>query len=243
MTGARIVSLIIALVTLFSAGCKKTPPVAAQGPRSEEASFVGVGSIDGSPANILVVLVETDAGGYSSGFIGYRSVNSDFSEFSAPAASDTIRFGYSRGTTTYRGWALRHANGFTTNFTEPAGIPVFELNSEMGGYNLTGMWSGDMSSTVLEGQRVADMDMNQAGSLFLGEVDVTFTAPWTFQFNSGTTSAASFQLNGTVQTESGQYPALFSGNFSGPDVIVGLWQAGSESEIDYGEFQFTRSFN
>ena len=113
----------------------------------------------------------------------------------------------------------------------------------MGGYNLTGMWSGDMSSTVLEGQRVADMDMNQAGSLFLGEVDVTFTAPWTFQFNSGTTSAASFQLNGTVQTESGQYPALFSGNFSGPDVIVGLWQAGSESEIDYGEFQFTRSFN
>ena len=63
MTGARIVSLIIALVTLFSAGCKKTPPVAAQGPRSEEASFVGVGSIDGSPANILVVLVETDAGG------------------------------------------------------------------------------------------------------------------------------------------------------------------------------------
>jgi hypothetical protein len=100
-----------------------------------------------------------------------------------------------------------------------------------------------MSSTLLQGQRSAGMTMNQTGNLFLGTVQVSFNEPWSFNLGSGSSTNGTFQVTGSVSTGSGSFPAAFNGSYSSPDSIYGTWDAGEHSsEIDGGEFLFTRSF-
>ena len=234
--------LFVFVLTVLVLSCRKWPSDSRPGSETGEASFVGIGNLGGGSTNVLVVLSGLEAGRYASGSITYRSATSTFTELDATEAGDTVRFAYSRSGTDYAGWALNTSTGLAMTFTQPSGITPFTVNRELDGFNMTGYWSGDMSSTVIEGQRTANLAMDQAGSLFLGSADVSFFEPWTFTFTSGTQNVASFQIVGSVSTSGGSYDAQFTGNYSGPDSIGGWWSAGSEGEIDGGEFLFTRSF-
>jgi hypothetical protein len=203
---------------------------------------VGTGSLGGGPTNVLLVLSGLDSTGYHSGTISYRSVTSTLTDVVADGLSDTVRFAYSRDNTTYRVWALQQSTGIALHFLEPASIPAVNLNREIDGYNLSGLWEGEMSSTAFQGQQPATMTMDQTGEFFLGTVQVSFYEPWTFSLNDGNVSGSAFQIAGAVSTSGGELSAILEGSYAGPDSVTGTWSAGTNGEFDRGDFLFTRTF-
>jgi hypothetical protein len=83
--------------------------------------------------------------------------------------------------------------------------------------------------------------MNQTGTAFAGEAAVNFVEPWTFEITSGSVSGNEFQISGTVHG-SNTYPTAWQGSYVGFDTISGVWNAGGETEVDGGQFLFSRLF-
>ncbi len=242
MRTIRLVAAALLLAGLATISCRKAAPVAARPSDTAASSFVGIASFGGSPVNVLILITEgTDSAHTLSGYITYQSQTTQFSSISLSAASDTLFFGYTRPTVNYQAWALVQALGLEVHYTEPTGLLPFRLNREVNGHNMTGIWTGDMSSTLLQGQRPVTLTMDQSGGGFTGGAEANFVEPWTFTITTGNVSGNNFQISGTVHG-SNTYPTVWNGNYVGFDTISGVWSAGGESEIDGGEFLFSRLF-
>lgn len=240
MTFARVMSVSL-LTALIQAGCRESPLHTPQPSGPVQTSYVGIAELSG-PNNVLIVFTEgSDSANTLSGSITYLSQTLVTTELWFDSASDSLHFSYTRDNLTYRAWAQRFAFSMDVHITEPSGISPFQMNLELDGHNMTGLWTGEMSSTALQGQRAATMTMIQTGTVFEGNAQVNFFETWNFDLSSGTTSGNAFELTGTVYG-SGSYPAVWQGNYVGFDSISGAWDVGEQSEIDRGEFLFTRSF-
>ncbi len=241
MSFARVAVLLVCML-LVVFGCRKWPTNTRPEEGQGTASFVGVGSIDAGPSNVLLVLSDLDSAGYHSGSITYRSSTTTFSELHADTVSDSLNVAFTRNNVLYRAAGVQTTTNVTLIFSQPSNLQPLVLNREVGGYNMSGSWNGEMSSTLPQGQEIATMSMSQTGELFLGTVQVSLTEPWTFNLNAGNLQSASFTLSGNVSTSGENYPATFSGMYAGPDSIHGTWDAGQNPAIDRGEFYFFRSF-
>ena len=227
---------------LIIAGCRKWPTTTRPGDSEGVASFVGVGTLDAGPSNVLIVLSSLDSTGYHAGSITYRSSTTTFSELQADTTSDSLYLAFTRNNVLYRASGVQTTTNVTLVFSQPSNLQPLILNREVGGYNMSGSWEGEMSSTILQGQELAAMTMDQTGDLFHGNVEVSLIEPWTFNLSAGSSQSGNFTLTGNVSTSGGNYPATFSGTYAGPDSMRGSWDAGQNSEVDRGDFYFARSF-
>jgi len=240
VTLARVTSVLL-LAAFFHSGCRESPTLGPEPFGPTQTSYVGIAEFSG-PTNVLIVFTSnSDSENTVTGSITYLSQTLVLTELISDPASDSLRFSYVRDNLTHHAWALKSAFSLDVHITEPAGISPFQMNLELDGYNMTGLWTGEMSSTVLQGQRPATMMMIQTGTSFEGGAQVNFFETWNFDISDGTASGDAFELSGTVYG-SGSYPALWRGSYMSFDRISGTWDVGEQSEIDRGEFLFTRSF-
>lgn len=155
---------------------------------------------------------------------------------------DTLNFAYVRNNATYRAWCLTGDAGMLVYFVQPEQLSAIAMNREIGGYNMSGMWSGAMTSTSWQVERSAQMTMSQSSQLFSGTINVDFPISAQFLIGNGAASNAAFQLSGSERISLTDYPTLLVGSFNAPDTISGSWQSGTQGEVDQGYFWFARSF-
>ena len=230
------------VAVLLSTSCRQTAPVDAQQPTETLTSYVGIASFSAVPTNVLIVASQSaDAPATLSGSITYQSQHTDFAEITLSDDGDTLRFNYVRSNVLYRAWAVKSSVDLRVHFTEPTGIPVFRLNRETNGHNMTGIWNGEMSSTFAPGPQSVTLVMDQTGTVFTGETSVNFFEPWTFELSTGSVSGSAFELSGSVHGSS-TVPTSWQGYYVGFDTLTGTWNAGGEAEIDGGEFFLSRWF-
>jgi hypothetical protein len=241
-----LVFSLLALALAWLGGCRKfndEPPV--QTLPDLQGSYVGVASINGVGQNVLLSLVGPDSTGHITGTIHHNGGAWVLSSAALDTSGDTVRFAYHPGDfaeVTDSAWALRGSTGLRVHYLPPAAIPVFDLNREVGGTNITGLWTGQMYSRFLDVVRAATMDLSQTGDLYGGTVDVTLVQNAHCQITTGITSGGSFQLSGVARMGQTDYPVVFSGNYAGLDSLVGSWQLGANPVIDDGNFAFRRNF-
>jgi hypothetical protein len=232
---------LIGVVVLV--GCRQSPVLPTQQSTGEVRSYVGIGEPATPPANILLLLnVSAEEPTSFTGSITYRSATSTLTNIYVDSLSDSLYFEYARQGSNYSSWAQLDAFDMVLNYLVPSGVSPIQLNLEVDGHNMTGMWTGEMFSELAQVWRTSDFLMNQVGGNYDGAAQVDFVEPWQFQLASGTTSAGSFELSGQVYG-SDSYPSVWQGTYSGFDSISGSWYAGtSEMLADQGEFYFIRSF-
>ncbi len=223
-------------------GCRKLndePP--APQPAPLQGSYVGVATINDSGQNMLLNLIGPDSSGHISGTIYHGRGSWNLAHATLDATGDTLRFSYRAGDladATDSAWALVEATGLRVHFILPAGIPVFDLNREVGGTNMTGLWAGEMYSRFLDSWRSAIMDMSQTGELYGGIVDVPLVQNAHCRITTGVTSGGSFQLSGILRMGQTDYPVVFTGHYATLDSLRGNWQ----TDGDDGSFSFRREF-
>lgn len=238
--------LLILLGLLWAAGwsgCRKSPtgngpepPVVLQG------SYVGNGNLGTGRANLLITLVGPDSLGRLTGAIRHRGAIIEFDDANTDSESDTLWFRYRRDNVLYRIMALPRSTNLALYYLEPAGIPVIRVNKELGGYNLSGQWTGRASSAALQIADDVAMDMDQNGQLFIGTADAPSYVTLQMQINSGVAQGDAFQLAGNVYVATVSYSVLLVGNYFTRDSVRGVWQAGQPDIFDHGEFVFGRTF-
>lgn len=234
--------LILAAVCLLTcAGCRQstdgggdTPP-----PPEPQGSYVGFGNLGSGNVNIALYIETVDTLGNLAGTIGYDGQTIQLNPIYTDSAIDTLWFNYTRGSTLYRVRSLIQTNGLTLNYLEPDNITSFRVNREFDGYNMTGLWSGTMTSNQLQVSRNATMAMDQQGQLFYGSIEVSFFYLWIFTVENGVGNEDAFQLSGTANVSGDSYEAVLVGQYISVDAITGMWESPG---IDQGEFTFTRSF-
>lgn len=233
---------LLALVLMGFAGCRKLndePPVQETPPL--EGSYVGVAVFDGTRQNVLLGLVGPDSSGRIEGTIHHSGGAWTLATAALDSSGDTLRFSYHPGDVaqlTDSAWALLGATGLRVHYLTPASVPAFDLNREIGGTNMTGLWSGQMYSRILGQWRNASMDISQTGDLYGGTVDVALDPNAHCVISSGVTSGGTFQLLGTARMLQVDYPVAFTGQYAGLDSLVGNWQI----DIYDGSFVFHRLF-
>ncbi|MBU0509965.1 hypothetical protein KKH27_14170 [bacterium] len=224
-------------------GCKSSP---TDSPAEQQATlagtYVGIGNLGGSQTNILMEFSGPDSLDAYGGTIRYRSAVLSFDDVYVNAEGDTVFFRYSRDSVVYRAWGLIEHTSLDLSFIEPTGVASFQVNRKSSGFNLSGLWSGIMSSTYVSQPVSAVMNMNQQGQLFWGTIDLSPSYTLNIQISSGASAEASFQFSGEAWVFSERIPASFAGSYFAPDTISGLWQAGESPLYDSGEFLFWRSF-
>jgi hypothetical protein len=231
------------LFIIWGSGCKHFNDDQVQSSLSLAGTYVGHGTLDNSDRNLVLSITGPDSLNQYLGIIHYHDVSTDFTSVSLDSTKDTLRLTYSRDNVIYHIWSLTGSNGLILHFTQPSDIADIRVNRELDGYNMTGIWNGDMSSTGLGIENGATMTMDQLGQLYAGQVNVSLFQTYAFQINSGTASRAAFQMSGTVRLNSVDYPGYFVGNFVNSDSIYGTWQAGQSVVIDEGYFGFARTYN
>jgi hypothetical protein len=234
---------ILMAMWLLIAGCHRSP-LQPGGPAQPAVSgnYVGVGTVNGRASNILMVVIGPDSVGRLGGSITYQSLTSNFEEIYSDSTGDTLQFRYRRDTTLHRGWALISISALSVHLTEPVSAS-FQLNRETNGTNMTGLWSGLMSSTLIQDVRTASATLDQTGQLYSGEIEVTFFEATHFQITSGAADNTAFQMSGTMLVGASSTEALFQGSFATADSIRGYWQAGPNGSVDSGEFGFVRHYD
>jgi hypothetical protein len=230
------------LILMASGGCRhyndepKTTAVSVQG------DYVAYGDLGGGATNILLEITGPDSADRYAGAIRYRSSIIHFSSIGTDSSGDTLRLEYIRDLVTYRAWTVPTAASLLLHFTTPTGLAALLANKELNGTNMTGRWTGAMSSINSLQQRTATLTMNQTGQLFSGSATVTFYQTAQFQFSTGAVSGSTFQLNGTMRVGTTDYSAQFTGNYLTMDSIGGNWYAGQNGADDNGYFAFSRPF-
>jgi hypothetical protein len=234
--------IVILLCSLFVVSCRKWPDQPEPTPTQVQGFYVGVGNLDGGPTNVLLEVMTSDSLGNLRGTIIYRSDTLVLTEIRTNAAVDTLWYSYTRESLLHRAVGLIVGAGLTVRYSEPIGIPTFRLNREVGSFNMSGQWTGQMTSTQIQDGRDATMLMNQEGTLFLGTVSISIYQSLTFSLSSGAANGSDYQLAGSVRVGTSTLSTLFYGNYSTSDRIGGFWQMGDNGSTDHGEFLFTRSF-
>jgi hypothetical protein len=230
------------LVSLIISSCRSWPDNPQQVITQVQGFYIGVGNLEGGLTNVLIEILTADSLGNLKGSIIYRSDTTQFSQIRANTGLDSVWFVFLKDTTIYHAYAVVSGLGLSVNFTAPTGIPVFRVNKEVNGYNMTGMWNGQMTSTYSINSHDAQMNMTQESALFSGSVNVTFQQAVTFELSSGAVNGADFQLSGTMGSTANGISALFYGRYESSDRISGYWSAGPNGVNDNGEFVFVRTF-
>jgi hypothetical protein len=233
--------MVVAFAVIIAAGCRHFPNEPAPAPVTVQGVYRGVGVLGGSATNVTLGITGPDSVGHFTGSIDYRTVLTALDSIVRDSTGDSLRFRYARDNVIYRAVASLTSTTMLLNFTAPSEIPQFRLNKEIGGYNLSGYWSGAMYSNFLQTYRTATMSMDQDGNIFIGTVDVNLIESAHANISTGGYSQNEFQFNGTAQIASSQYPTAFGGHYVNADSVVGNWQVGTNGEIDSGTFNFGRS--
>lgn len=241
-TKKLIIIPLALLASLMISSCRSWPDNPEQVITQVQGFYIGVGNIGGGLTNVLIEILTADSLGNLKGSIVYRSDTTQFSQIRTNASLDSVWFVYLRDTTIYHADAVVSGLGLSVSFTSPAGIPVFRVNKEVSGYNMTGIWNGQMTSTYSLNSHDAQMNMTQESGLFSGTVNVTFQQAVTFELNGGAVNGADFQLSGTMGSAANGISALFYGRYESSDRISGYWSAGPNGDNDNGEFVFIRTF-
>lgn len=237
----RSLAVTVAFLVL-SAGCRHFPDEPKNVQQPLQGSYVGTGNLDGTATNVSMAITGPDSSGHYTGDIGYRGALTPLDSIKRDSTGDTLRFQYTRNSVFHRAWAGVSSGGFALQFTEPTGIPPFRLNREIGGYNMSGQWSGTLYSGFLRAQRNATMAMEQQGSIFLGTLHVYLVQSADLTLSSGAYNRNAFQISGTSHMAGTDYPVSMTGNYVNHDSISGNWQIGANAEIDAGSFDLGRSF-
>jgi hypothetical protein len=232
--------LPLLLLALLMLSCRKWPDNPQSTDTSLQGFYVGIANIGGGYTNVLVEVLTADSLGNLKGTIIYRSDTCTFTEITTNSAKDTLWFKYTRESTAYQAWAKITNVSMTVNITTPTGIPAFRLNKEISNYNMSGLWTGLMSSTLYQNSYNSDMTMDQAGSLFSGTIVVSFPQQQTYTLRSGAVSQSGFQISGTLGTSSTGTAVIFEGSYQNVDRVGGYWHLDDMS--DQGQFLFIRSF-
>lgn len=235
---------LLGLGLMLASGCKNSP---TDSPPSEapnlQGTYIGHGTLSGSAGNILAQFLGPDSTGEYTGAIRYHSTITTFDDVYRTAEGDTVFCRFQRNGTTYRFWSCIETTGMFLNFSEPLGVATLRVNRESPGFNMTGFWSGLMSSATVPDAVSASLLMDQRGQIFWGTLDVALPDNPDFEFNSGAAAGASFQISGSAWIFSQQIPAEFAGTYLAQDTIRGVWQTGGSVVYDEGEFYFMRTYD
>ncbi|MBI5059277.1 hypothetical protein HZB60_05790 [candidate division KSB1 bacterium] len=237
-----VVAVLIAFSVWVGLSCKKYPtdpehPIEA----TVAGGYVGVAALGEPVANVRIEVTQADSADFS-GAIAYRGATLALSNIYTDSAEDTLWFNFHRDGTLYRAQAEIQDIGLVVHVQEPSGVSDFRVNREFSGYNLTGYWSGQLSSTQWSTVNDAQFSMDQRGALFAGIVTTSFVQAYQFQLTSGGVNAGSFQLQGVLVLGGTSYPTLWSGTYTGRDTVSGVWDGGDQGSVDSGQFIFYRSY-
>jgi hypothetical protein len=240
----RIPALGLLVLSALLFGCRRWPDNSTPlEPPEAEGSYVGSGALGGSAANVLMGISGPDTSGQLTGAIRYRSQVITFDDIYRIKDTDTLWFRYRRDNVAYRAWALLGGNGLAVHFVEPDALPVFRLNREIAGYNMSGLWNGQMTSNALQEQSAATLSMDQQGQSFYGAAETVFLQSARFDLDNGVANGSGFQLTGDYRIGPSDYSTLFVGTYVARDTVLGNWDAGENGAVDRGEFFFYRSFD
>ncbi|MDD5088875.1 MAG: hypothetical protein PHI18_08770, partial [bacterium] len=211
------------LVMLEAAGCK-TSPTDPTAPQSSglQGTYLGYGAFDGTSGNVLMQFEGPDSAGGYTGAVRYHSVITSFDDIYQAAEGDSMFCRFRRNGTTYRFWGIPESTGLPLHIIEPSGVTDFRVNRESPGYNMSGLWNGQMSSALTPDAAAASMMMDQRGQIFSGTLDVSLPDNPDFEFTSGAAADASFQLSGHCWVFTQQIPAEFAGTYWAQDTINGV---------------------
>jgi hypothetical protein len=242
MKALRTATAMLATALAF-AGCRSWPEdTSPLEPPLAEGTYVGSGALGGGATNVLMAITGPDTNGQLDGAIRYRSQIITLEDIYRVTDTDSLWFRYWRDNVLHRAWALLGGNGLAVHFEEPAGIATFRLNREIGGYNMSGLWRGLMSSNALQLQCDASLTMDQQGQSFYGTSETVFVQTARFDLNNGVAGEGSYHMTGTYDIAAASYSTLWVGTYVARDTLLGNWDAGENGSVDRGEFWFYRSF-
>jgi hypothetical protein len=238
---ADVLVLVSLIMLLGISGCKEadTPPIES-GPYPSVGDYSGLALISGSYVNVKLEITEDSL--HSADRIVYAGEAAGLSNVYTDSEGDTLWFTYLRGMQQYRVWAGIFDTGLDLHYLEPTGFPSFAVNRQIAGYNLTGRWTGQISSEIYAGSECILL-AEQRGNGFAGNLTASFVAGFTCQFTAGSSSGAAFSLSGTGAIGSTTFPVTLQGQYSSADQIHGTWSATGSSYADHGDFVMERAFN
>jgi hypothetical protein len=242
--------LLILTALLLIAGCKKSPTGSVDPlPVSATGSFLGYTDFGGGSGNYWLRIQEPDSAAVDStgtmeleGAIHYNGTSTVLLIAESYADGDSLRIEWVRDDIRFAGSTAVASSGFYFEFSDPSWKQPMRANREIGGYNLTGLWNGSMSSNALQVSRDAQMGMDQQSSLYLGWVEVNYLGLLHGDLVSGNYAGPDFTTGGTAQYGGESYELSLTGTFARVDTIAGSWTLRDEGVVDGGEFLFWRTF-